>query len=125
MATAVQPADATLRLLAQTDQPLLTKRALLNEPNHPDRRIERLLGEAADLDARADPAWAEAADWRGRGAFRRARGDFAQAAQFQARALAAERVAGGLEEQAFRKRLKAAELKADGALCETLRTLAA
>ena len=103
----------------------LAYRTLLNERDDPDLRIDRLLGEAANLDARADPAWAEAADWHGRAAFRRARGDFELAAQFQVRALTAERVAGGYEEQAFRKRLKAAELKADGALCEVLRALAA
>ncbi len=80
----------------------LAYRALLRERENPGRRIDRLLGEAADLDARADPAWAEAADWHGRAAFRRARGDFELAEQFRARAVAAEHIAGGYEEQAFK-----------------------
>ena len=103
----------------------LAYRALLNERDDPSRRIERLLAEAADLESRAAPAWAEAAEWQGRAAFRRARGDLELAAQFQARARGAERLAGDCEEQAFEKRLNAAELKADAALYRVLRALAA
>lgn len=103
----------------------LAYRALLNERDDPDRLIVRLLRQAGDLEAQADPAWAQAADWRGRAAFRRARDERALAARFEARALAAERIASELEEQALNTRLRAAELKAGKALHQTLRELAA
>jgi hypothetical protein len=100
-------------------------RTLLSERDDPDRRIGRLLSDAVDFDARAEPAWAEAADWRGRAAFQHARGQTALAEQFERRALAAERVAAKYEEQAFDRRLKAAELKAGRSLSQALRDLAA
>lgn len=103
----------------------LAYRALLAQTDNPKLRIARLLAEAADLDARAAPAWAEAADWRGRAAYRRARGEVDLAAQFHSRALAAEHVAADYEEQAFQRRLQAAELKADGVFYEALRAVAA
>jgi hypothetical protein len=103
----------------------LAYRTLCLERGDPGRRIDRLLSEAADLEARAGPAWVEAAEWHGRAAFRRARGDVDVADRWLGRALAVERTAAGYEEQAFRKRLQAAELKADGALCDVLRELAA
>ena len=103
----------------------LTYRALLARQEEPELRIDRLLAEAADLDARAAPAWAEAADWRGRAAYRQARGDTDLAVQFRSSAIAAEQVAAGYEEQAFQLRLQAAEMKAKGAFFEALRAAAA
>ncbi len=100
-------------------------RALLNERDDPGRAIARLLREAQGLDARAAPAWTQAAELFGRAAYRRAQGDRDLADQFQARALAAQILAAELEEQAFLTRLQAAQLKADLSLCDTLRDLAA
>jgi hypothetical protein len=92
---------------------LLAYRAALAELADPRLHIARLQREAADLDARAEPSWAEAADLAGRAAFRQLQGEFDLAAQFQRRALAAEQTAAELEAQAFAKRLQAASLQAD------------
>ena len=103
----------------------LRLKALLQEREDPARRIGRLLREAQDLDARAGPAWAEAADCRGRAAFRLSREEAVAADMLLAQALAAERLAARLEEEAFGKRLKAAGVKAGLDLREALRDLAA
>jgi hypothetical protein len=100
-------------------------RVLLNERDDPGRVIARLLREAQDLDARAAPAWMQAAELMGRAAYRRAQGDGELAEQFQARASAAQALAAGFEEQAFLNRLKAAQLTADVSLYESLRDIAA
>jgi hypothetical protein len=103
----------------------LAYRALLHEQCAPELRIGRLLREAQDLDARAAPAWAQAAELRGRAVYRRRQGDIELAAQFQARALAAEALAAELEERALLKRLQAADFKAHGELGRLLQNLAA
>ena len=66
-----------------------------------------------DLDARAEPAWAEAAEMHGKAAFRRLQGEHDLAATFQRRAHAAERFAAALEADAFAKRLEAARMQGD------------
>ena len=91
---------------------LLAYRAALAERAEPDLHIARLRREAADLDARAEPSWAEAADLAGRAAFRRLQGETDLAALFDRRALASEQVAAELEAKAFAKRLQAAAMQA-------------
>ena len=103
----------------------LAYRALLIERNEPARLIARLLREAKDLDARADPAWAEAAELSGRAAYCRVQGEPEPAEQFQVRAQAAQTLAASFEEQALLKRLQVAELKADTDLAQVLHDLAA
>jgi hypothetical protein len=103
----------------------LAYRALRLEQGNPACRIARLMREAQDLDARAEPAWAQAAELHGRAGYRFKQGDLELAGQFQARALAAETLAAGLEEQALVKRLEAADLKSGMARCRALRDLAA
>jgi hypothetical protein len=108
---------------------LLAYRAAVAEQADPLQRIVRLHREAADLDARAEPVWAEAAEFSGTAAFRRLRGEAELAALFQRRTEAAERVAADLEAQAFARRLEAAGLQASLArraeLAGALRTIAA
>lgn len=103
----------------------LAYRALLIEQNDPERLIARLLRQAKDLDARADPAWTEAADFSGRAAYCRSRGDFDLADQLDGRARASQSLAAECEEQAFRKRLQVAEMTAQFDLSRMLRSLAA
>lgn len=103
----------------------LAYRALLIEQNDPQRLIARLLRQAKDLDARADPAWTEAADFSGRAAYCRSRGDFDLADQLDGRARASQSLAAECEEQAFRKRLQVAEMTAQFDLSRMLRSLAA
>ena len=103
----------------------LRLKSLLAERADPALKHARLLRDARDLDARAGPAWAEAADCRGRAAFRRQRGELDLAAALLAQALAAERLAGRFEDEALHKRLRAAGLKAGLDLMEALRDLAA
>jgi hypothetical protein len=92
---------------------LLAYQASLAEQADPDRRIARLRTEAQDLDARAEPAWAEAAEMHGKAAFRRRQGEAELAAAFLRRAHAAERLAAALEAHAFAKRLEAARMDGD------------
>jgi hypothetical protein len=104
----------------------LAYRALLSEAEVGAQAvIDRLLRQARDLDARADPAWAEAADLRGKAAYRSARGEPRQALWMQAQASAAERFAADLEEQAFRLRLDAARRQAAASVCAILLDVAA
>ncbi|GEM_PF-2619691 len=103
----------------------LAYRDLLGELDRPTLRIARLLREAESLEARAVPAWAEASDLRGRGTYRRVRGETTLACELGVRAQAAERFAARLEAQALRHRLQAAELQAGVALQEALAELAA
>jgi hypothetical protein len=122
--------QATLEGLAQDDAfavltDALSYRALLAERDDPSRLIARLLREACDLDARAEPAWSDAAEIHGRAAFRERQGEHELARQFEHRARAAERFAAALEEQAFLKRLQAAQVSADRTLGAALRDLAA
>ncbi len=107
----------------------LAYRASLAEQADPARRIARLRTEAHDLDARAEPAWAEAADMHGRAAYRARQGERDLAETFLRRAHAAERFAAALEADAFAKRLEAAglEVSARGRqeMTDLLETLAA
>jgi hypothetical protein len=108
---------------------LLAYRAALAEEADPALRIARLHREASDLDARAQPLWAEAAEFSGKAAHRRLNGESELAALFQRRTEAAERVASSLEAQAFARRLEAAGLQAALTvridLAEVLGTIAA
>jgi hypothetical protein len=122
--------DAAIAALAQDEAfealaDALAYRDLLREQDDPQRLLARLLREAGDLDARAEPAWAEAADLRGRAAHRHRQGEMELARRFLDQAQAAERFAAGLEEEAFRKRLRGAELEAGVDLRAALRDLAA
>jgi hypothetical protein len=85
--------------------------------------------KTADLDARAEPLWAQSAEFAGKAAFRRLRGETDLAAAFQRRTEAAERVAADLEAQAFARRLEAAGLQASldlrADLSSAMRTIAA
>ncbi|HUO23633.1 MAG TPA: hypothetical protein VMU59_14045 [Caulobacteraceae bacterium] len=103
----------------------LAYRALLADADRPEALIERLQRQAADLDARASPAWAEAASLRGRAAYRVRQGEMALAAQMQAQADAAERFAADLEARAFGLRLRAAALQASASVRALLLNLAA
>ena len=103
----------------------LRLKSLLAERADPALKHTRLLRDARDLDARAAPCWAEAADCRGRAAFREHRGEPHLAAVLLAQAIAAECLAGRLEDQALDKRLRAAGLKAGLDLANALRDLAA
>ncbi len=103
----------------------LACRALLIEQNDPARLIERFLREARDLDARAEPAWAEAADFSGRAAYCRSRGDCDLADQLDGRARASQSLAAECEEQALQKRLCVAEMTAQSDLPQILCHLAA
>jgi hypothetical protein len=91
---------------------LLAHRAGLIEQANPRAVIARLRTEAADLDRRAEPAFAEAAALFGKAAGRRWRGETPLAAAFEAQAEAAERHAVILEDEALVKRLEAARLEA-------------
>jgi hypothetical protein len=108
---------------------LLAYRAALAEQADPARRIANLRTEAHDLDHRAEPAWAEAAEMHGRAAFRRLQGEHDLAETFLRRAHAAERFAAALEAEAFAKRLEAARMEASAErqqeLAGLLQTLAA
>jgi hypothetical protein len=108
---------------------LLAYRAALAERADPALRLARLYREAADLDARAEPCWAEAAEFAGRAAFRRIQGESDLVSTFERRAAAAEQVAASLEDQAFARRLEAAGLQASLAgrdnICAALKTIAA
>jgi hypothetical protein len=108
---------------------LLAYRAALAEFADPALRIARLRRQAADLDARAEPAWAEAAEFAGKAAHRRAQGETGLAHDFERRVVAAERFAADLEQQAFACRLQAALLQADSgrrdAFADLLTALAA
>jgi hypothetical protein len=103
----------------------LAFRAALAERAEPAALIARLLREALDMDARAEPAWAEAAEFHGRARFRAAQGERELAGQFQARALSAERLAAACEDQALAKRLQAARLKPGAGLRAVLFDLTA
>lgn len=103
----------------------LAWRAYLQEEADPARRVARLQHEARDLDHRAEPAWREAAEMHGKAAARSLRGEHELAADFLARARAAERVAAMLESQAFSKRLEAARLQSRTELCLSLAGIAA
>ncbi len=94
---------------------LLAYRAALAEQADPARRIARLRVEAEGLDARAEPMWAESAQFHGRAAYRALQGDPELADQYLSRAQAAERLAAALEAEALAKRLDAAGLVADAA----------
>ena len=94
---------------------LLAYRAALAEQADPARRIARLRLEAEGLDARAEPMWAESAQFHGRAAYRALRGDPELADQYLRRAQGAEGLAAALEAEAFAKRLEAAGLMADAA----------
>jgi hypothetical protein len=119
--------------LAHDGSPLLTEllahQAALAEQADPARRVARLRTEAHDLDARAEPNWAEAAEMHGKAAHRRLQGDDDLAQSFLRRAHAAERCAAALEADAFAKRLEAAQLQAGidraSALADVIGALAA
>ncbi|MDB5460761.1 MAG: hypothetical protein JWO72_2502 [Caulobacteraceae bacterium] len=108
---------------------LLAYRAAVAELADPALRIARLKREAADLDARAEPSWAEAAEFAGKAAFRRLQGESDLASTFLRRAAAAEQTAAVLEARAFAKRLEAAALQASAtgrdSLSAALKTIAA
>jgi hypothetical protein len=108
---------------------LMAYRAAIAEQSDPAARIARLHREASDLDTRAEPVWAEAAEFAGKAAFRLLKGESDLAAVFQRRTEAAERVAAELEARAFSRRLEAAGLQASLALradlAGALRTIAA
>ena len=128
--TAYHGLDGAIAALAQDEAfealaDALAYREALRERDDPERHLSRLSREAGDLDARAEPAWAEAAELRGRAAHRHRQGEVELARRFLDQAQAAERFAASLEEQAFRKRLRAAELKCGADLCVALRDLAA
>jgi hypothetical protein len=112
--------DQAVQALANDDAfgalgDLLAYRAALAEIADPSILINRLRRDASDLDARAEPAWAEAADLYGRARFRELRGEADLADGFRRRAEAAERLAATLEAEAFAKRLQAARLQAEQA----------
>ena len=90
---------------------LLALRCALAEQADPALLAERLRLEAETLESRAGAAWAEAAQFHGRAAFRRLQEEFDLADQFQARALAAENLAAACESSAMAKRLEAAALR--------------
>jgi hypothetical protein len=108
---------------------LLSYQAALAEQAEPQLRIRRLLLEADDLDARAEPLWAEGASFAGRAAGRELQGEDELSGLFKRKADAAERMATGLQSQAFEKRREAAGLDAAlgcrETLNEALRTIAA
>jgi hypothetical protein len=109
--------DRAIAALANDDahallSDLLAYRSALGEMADPRRRLARLCQDADDLDARAEPLWAEAANCAGRASFRRSQGETELAVAFQRQAEAAERVAAALEADAFSKRLEAAGLQA-------------
>jgi hypothetical protein len=108
---------------------LLAYRTAVAEQCDPALRVARLYREAADLDSRAEPIWAESAEFAGKAAYRRLHGETDLAALFQRRSDAAERVAADLEAQAFARRLQAANMLAclslRAGLSATLRTIAA
>ncbi len=91
---------------------LLIYRAALAEQRQPGLRIARLLQEADDLNTRAESRWGQGAEFAGRASFRRRQGDADLAAVFQRKADSAERLAAGLDAEAFGKRLEAAQLQA-------------
>jgi hypothetical protein len=101
---------------------LLAYRAAVAEQSDPAARIARLHRQAADLDVRARPLWAESAEFAGKAAYRRLKGETDLAALFQRRTEAAERVAAELEAQAFARRLEAAGLQASLTLRADLTT---
>jgi hypothetical protein len=103
----------------------LAYRALLAQAGQPRAAIERSLRQARDLDARAEPAWADAASLHGQAAYRRKQGELYLAETLLAQACAAERFAAKLEEQAFALRLRAADLQAYALLHATLFDVAA
>jgi hypothetical protein len=108
---------------------LLAYRAALAEQAAPARRIARLRLEAEGLDARAEPIWAEAAEFHGRAAYRALQGEQELADQYLGRAQAAERLAAAFEAEALAKRLQASALSANAAarldLASLLHSLAA
>jgi hypothetical protein len=106
-------------------QDALAYRALLSEAHDPSAAIDRLLRQARDLDARAEPAWAEAANLCGRAAWRLAQGETDLAGRMRAQAGAAERFAADLEERAFRLRQDAARRRAAAAMHARLVDVAA
>jgi hypothetical protein len=91
---------------------LLARRADLEELADPALAVARRRREAEDLDARAEAAWAEGAEFAGKAAARRLTGDVDLAAAFQRRAEAAESLAFTLEDQALALRLQAARSEA-------------
>ncbi len=122
--------DRTIAALSNDDvlgplKDALALRQIRSERADPALKIARLLQEARDLDARAAPSWAEAAQFHGSGQFRRNQGDHDLADQFLARARAAERWAAALEDKALDLRLQAADLQTGQALRTALRDMAA
>ena len=103
----------------------LAYRAFLAEGRQPQALISRLLRQARDLDARAEPAWADAGSLRGKAAYRCHQGEHHLAETLLVQARAAERFAAKLEEQAFGLRLQAAGLEAQAALRAALFDVAA
>jgi hypothetical protein len=94
--------------------------AALTERADPERLIARLLREACDLDARAEPAWAEAREFSGKADYRALQGEDDLARQYRARAMAAETLAAGCEDQAHAKRGQAARIGAQLSLATAL-----
>jgi hypothetical protein len=90
---------------------ILAYRAALAELADPALRLARLRREAQDLDARAEPAWAEAAEFHGKARHRLLQGQGELAEAFLRRAQAAESLAAALEAEAFDKRLGIARLE--------------
>ncbi len=91
---------------------LLAYRSALEELADPAQRIARLRLQAQDLDARAEPAWTEAAEFAGKASHRARQGEDDLAGAFAQRAAAAERLAAELEAQALTLRLQARALEA-------------
>jgi hypothetical protein len=90
---------------------LLAYRAALAELADPALHAARLRRQARDLDARAEPAWAESAEFFGKARHRDLQGECDLAATFLRRAEAAERLAAAMEADAFALRLEAAALE--------------
>jgi hypothetical protein len=91
---------------------LLAYQAAIEELADPALRIARLRLQAQDLDARAEPARAEAAEFAGKAAHRRNQGEMDLAQAFAGRARAAERQAAALEAEAYALRREASALAA-------------
>jgi hypothetical protein len=87
---------------------LLALRSALEEEADPALRAARLRTRARALDHRADRLFAEAAEFFGKAAYRRARAEAALAEDFQRRAEAAEAAGEALYAQAAAQRLVAA-----------------
>lgn len=103
---------------------LLAYREALAELDDPARLAARLITQADAADRRADAHAEEAAEFFGRAAYRGGRGDTDLAAQFHARAQAAETTAAALRDTAFTDGLRAARTLARVGMAADLRAIA-